>query len=263
MRFKSKLLSSLILCSILQANPDREENVNFLIQQRWVNQGSSLALEMAVQACLCEHAKTADSESLVAELKRMLKDGDLYEKLSTAYDSFSDQELEDLRKILEHPAYKKYVNEMCVAVFQIENGVITNQINHLIDQLGTVKEVKVETALAELTDQNFYSEIFCSRKPIIIDFYSDSCMPCKLMEPTFAEFSDKYKGSVRFGRVNCDHQRKLVEQFQIRGVPTVLFIKPGAGLSIEHRIVGYDKRSFKNEVSQVLSSEAFQHTQVD
>jgi thioredoxin len=60
--------------------------------------------------------------------------------------------------------------------------------------------------------------------PCLVDFYADWCRPCKMVAPIMDELAMKYKGKIRIYKVNTDEQRELSGVFQIRSIPTMLFV---------------------------------------
>ena len=61
-------------------------------------------------------------------------------------------------------------------------------------------------------------------KPAIIDFYADWCGPCKLLTPRLEDVAASYKDSIYVYKVNIDEQPELAAMFNIRSIPTLLFI---------------------------------------
>lgn len=79
-----------------------------------------------------------------------------------------------------------------------------------------------------LTDLNFqnYEEIIQNTDTVVIDFWAPWCGPCKALGPTIEALADK-NPEVLFSKVNVDEDDGLVSRFNIRNVPTVIFIKNG------------------------------------
>lgn len=85
----------------------------------------------------------------------------------------------------------------------------------------------------KLTTQKFKDEIFDytqerewnykGDKPAIIDFYADWCGPCKMVAPILEELSDENPEIIIY-KVNTEVEQELSAVFQIRSIPSILFI---------------------------------------
>lgn len=65
---------------------------------------------------------------------------------------------------------------------------------------------------------------FNGERPAIIDFYADWCGPCKMITPIMEELSKEYDGMVDIYKIDTDKEQELAALFQIRSIPSVLFI---------------------------------------
>lgn len=65
---------------------------------------------------------------------------------------------------------------------------------------------------------------FAGDKPAIIDFYADWCGPCKMVAPILEELSEEYGDKVDIYKVDTESETELSAMFQIRSIPTMLFI---------------------------------------
>ena len=77
----------------------------------------------------------------------------------------------------------------------------------------------------ELTNGEF--ENFIKNKVVLIDFFTDWCMPCLMMAPVIEELSEEFKGKIKFGRVNVDDNQKIAEKFHVTSIPTFILFKDG------------------------------------
>jgi thiol:disulfide interchange protein DsbD len=79
--------------------------------------------------------------------------------------------------------------------------------------------------------------------PAIIDFVAEWCIPCHEMERTTFADADVRRQAGRFAMLKADITREnddtsaLVERYQVKGVPTVIFVDSG-GAEVQ-RLVGY------------------------
>ena len=48
----------------------------------------------------------------------------------------------------------------------------------------------------EFTDQNFDSEVLKSDQPVLVDFWAEWCMPCRMLTPTIEKIAKDYAGKV-------------------------------------------------------------------
>jgi thioredoxin 1 len=74
---------------------------------------------------------------------------------------------------------------------------------------------------------NITSEVINSEKPVLLDFWADWCMPCKMMEPVLESVSREHDGEVRLGKVNVDDEPEIASQYNIVSIPTLLLIDNG------------------------------------
>lgn len=100
-------------------------------------------------------------------------------------------------------------------------------------------------------NDNNYEEIVAQGKPIVLDFWATWCGPCKKIGPTIEALAEEYADQVNIGKVNIeDEADDLVEEFGIRNVPTVLFIKNG---EVVDKVVGAaTKAVFEEKIKAML-----------
>lgn len=65
---------------------------------------------------------------------------------------------------------------------------------------------------------------FKGDKPVIIDFYTDWCIPCRATFPVMKSLAKEYDGKIDIYKVNGDKEKELVSLFDIPAYPSFVFI---------------------------------------
>jgi len=104
----------------------------------------------------------------------------------------------------------------------------------------------------KLTDQNFNEEVLKSEIPVVVDFWAEWCMPCRMVGPIIEELAKEYEGKVKVGKMNVDENSQVPGNFGIMSIPSILIFKNGQPIKT---IVGAQpKENFKKEIDKVLAS---------
>jgi thioredoxin 1 len=75
-----------------------------------------------------------------------------------------------------------------------------------------------------ITDKDF-DKIYQEKGNIIVDFWADWCMPCKVIEPFLEEAQGEL--GLKVYKLNIDDYPSIAEQFNILSIPTLLCFKDG------------------------------------
>jgi len=68
---------------------------------------------------------------------------------------------------------------------------------------------------------------FVKEGTVVVDFHAEWCMPCLMMAPVMDELSEKFKGKIKFGKVNIDDNRELASKFNVASIPNFVLFKDG------------------------------------
>lgn len=85
-----------------------------------------------------------------------------------------------------------------------------------------------KNSVPELSKKEF--EDFIKKDLALVDFYADWCMPCVMMAPVIEELSKRFKGKIKFGKVNTEDFPELARKFDIVSIPNFILFKDGKPL---------------------------------
>ena len=81
--------------------------------------------------------------------------------------------------------------------------------------------------VVELTDANFNAEVLKSEQPVLVDFWAETCVPCRMQEPTIEQLAEETRGRLKVGRLSVYENPKVLETFGVKGVPHLLVLRAG------------------------------------
>ena len=90
-----------------------------------------------------------------------------------------------------------------------------------------------------------------SDKPILVKFHADWWGPCKIFGQVLEEVYEEYEDKVTFYEVDIEKERELASMFQVRALPTSLFIS--SGNKPEVRPGGMNKEQLKYYLEGLIS----------
>ena len=101
----------------------------------------------------------------------------------------------------------------------------------------------------EFTDQNFDAEVLKSGQPVLVDFWAEWCMPCRMLTPTIEKLAKDYAGKVKVGKLDTDANRDVAIKYSISAIPTVILFNNG---QVAQKFVGLrQERDFKEALDSV------------
>ena len=101
---------------------------------------------------------------------------------------------------------------------------------HLRPRCGQCKEpldIASHAIPIELGDADFQRFIESAPYPVLVDFYSPTCGPCRTISPIIDSLARKYFKRLIVTKVDSSRNQMTAMRYQIRGVPTLLFLRNG------------------------------------
>jgi thioredoxin len=96
---------------------------------------------------------------------------------------------------------------------------------------------------------DFERQVLQAEQPVLVDFYSNSCPPCRQLAPTIEILAEEYLGRAVVYKVNVARVPDLARRYGIQGIPAVLFFTGGKEVQ---RLIGLQPRSSYTDVFDKL-----------
>lgn len=101
----------------------------------------------------------------------------------------------------------------------------------------TKKNDNTKKAVIEIRSSEEFKNIFegSGDKLLVLDLYADWCYPCKILAPILEKVASENQDKASFCKINMDSFPKIAAQFNVTGIPYVVFIK---NKEVVHSIIG-------------------------
>ena len=109
------------------------------------------------------------------------------------------------------------------------------------DPVITINDNENKAVIVKLNETNFIAET--TEGVVVVDFYADWCGPCRQLAPILESLTD-----VKVGKVDVEAEQKLAKQFNVNGIPLLVFMKNGEEQS---RMVGVQP---KDKIQEVIDN---------
>jgi thioredoxin 1 len=82
-----------------------------------------------------------------------------------------------------------------------------------------------------ITTADFEEKVLKAGMPVLVDFYSDTCVPCKMLSPVLSQLDTELEGKLNIYKVNVGYEQELVERYDVQASPTLIFFRDGEEVS--------------------------------
>ena len=79
----------------------------------------------------------------------------------------------------------------------------------------------------QFNTDNFDTEVLKSDLPVLVDFYSDTCIPCKMLAGTLGDVEEEYEEKIKIYKVNVNFDADLAGDYGIMAAPTLVLFYGG------------------------------------
>ena len=104
----------------------------------------------------------------------------------------------------------------------------------------------------DVTDAEFDEKVVKAEKPVLVDFWAEWCVPCKMIAPMVDELSEELDGQMEFAKVDVDSNPITAVTYGIRSIPALLIFK--GGKPVDQIIEAVPKGQLKKKLEAVLTA---------
>ena len=79
----------------------------------------------------------------------------------------------------------------------------------------------------ELNSSSFDSEVLQSDIPVLVDFWSPTCVPCRALVPVLNSLDENNDGDVKIAKVNVFDCPDIAQRYGVSSLPSLIFFKGG------------------------------------
>ena len=80
---------------------------------------------------------------------------------------------------------------------------------------------------ADVTAQDFETEVLQSEIPVLVDFWAEWCGPCRMIAPFVDAIAGEYAGRVKVLKLNIDKEASVAAKYGVMSIPTLILFKNG------------------------------------
>ena len=95
-------------------------------------------------------------------------------------------------------------------------------------------------------------------QPVLVDFHATWCGPCQSLAPVVQDVARDFKDRIKVIKVDIDKNPAAAQQYQVRGVPTLILFQQGKVLWRQSGLM--TKRDLTSQLNRIFQNDqAFSH----
>jgi thioredoxin 1 len=95
---------------------------------------------------------------------------------------------------------------------------------------GTVERLVISETGEVVVEEGKFLELVkrTDQKLVIVDFWAPWCGPCRMLAPSLVKIKADWRDQIEVVKVNCDDASRLVQYFDVNGIPDIRIFRAGS-----------------------------------
>jgi thioredoxin 1 len=104
--------------------------------------------------------------------------------------------------------------------------------------------------IGDVTDAEFQASVLDSDTPVLVDFWADWCVPCKMVSPVVEELGNEKGDTLKVAKLDIDSNPQATRTYGVMSIPSLILFKEGREVA---RVLGAKpKNTILAELSEHL-----------
>ncbi|GAB4839619.1 hypothetical protein Ancab_029142 [Ancistrocladus abbreviatus] len=118
----------------------------------------------------------------------------------------------------------------------------------------SVRRNRITCGITEIGESEFADVVLKSNRPVLVEFVANWCGPCRLISPAMDAIAQEYGDRLAVVKVDHDANPKLIGEYKVYGLPTLILFKDGEEVPESRREGAITKVKLKEYVDALLDS---------
>lgn len=79
----------------------------------------------------------------------------------------------------------------------------------------------------EVSGEDFTEKVLQAQQMVLVNVSAENSGACKIQDLEFETISKEYQGRAVFAKLNADINSEIINQWNVDGIPTIIFFKGG------------------------------------
>jgi thioredoxin 1 len=81
--------------------------------------------------------------------------------------------------------------------------------------------------VTHVTTQRWDAEVLRSDVPVLVDFWAEWCVPCRMVGPAVEQVGNIMAEKVKVTKLNVDENQEIAMRYNVQSIPSLLLFKDG------------------------------------